>query len=80
MAELRVIEPDDPAENVIAVLEEVLELARAGELSSVGIAMAYRDGRTGQRLSDTPFVGVLIASAGIMHHRLIAELIEESSK
>lgn len=59
-AELLAIEPEDPTQVVIEKLEEVLKLARAGELSAVAIAVVYRDGRTGARWSPSPrFASVL---------------------
>ncbi len=51
-AELHEIQPEPAGENVIARLEEALEAARAGKLSSVALAIVYRDGCTGSGWSD----------------------------
>ncbi len=54
MAELHSITPEDPAEDVVATLERALATARAGDVSSVAIALVYRDGRAGHCWSRLP--------------------------
>lgn len=47
MSKLHALDPEPAAANVIETLEEALEMARNGELSSVAIALVYRDGCSG---------------------------------
>lgn len=58
MAEIVPLSPI-PDASVIESLESVLEQARAGTVSSVAIAIVYRDGKTGQHWSTAPLAGLL---------------------
>lgn len=69
--ELRAIDAEPLGADVVAKLEEALEAARAGELSSVAIAVVYRDGSTGTSWSKAPSVGLLVGSTARLQHRLL---------
>jgi hypothetical protein len=56
--------------DIIDRLEEVLELARKGELSSVAIATVYRDGAPGRSWSTPPSHTLLIGSVARLQHAL----------
>lgn len=68
---LKVIESEPIGEDVIAKLEEVLERARKGELSSVAVAVVYRDGCSGQSWSQCPSLPALIGSVAKLKHKLL---------
>jgi hypothetical protein len=69
MAEVREIFVEQPGEDVIATLEKALDMARNGELSSVGVAYVFRNGRGGQAWSSIPNVSLMIGSAArLLHH------------
>ncbi len=70
-ANLRTIDAEPLGEDVIARIEEVLELARKGEFSSVAIASVYRDGSTGKSWSAAPSLSLLIGSVARMQAALI---------
>jgi len=70
MAELHAITAEPAGEEVVAVLERALEQARAGEISSVGLAVVYRDGSTQQAWSSPPSIGTLIGSTARLVYRL----------
>jgi hypothetical protein len=56
---------------VIEKLEEALEQARSGQLSSVAIAVVYRDGCTGRSWSPPPSRSCLIGAVARLQHGLI---------
>jgi hypothetical protein len=60
--DLRVINAEPPGEDVIAKLEEALERAREGRISSVAIATVERDGSVGHAWSKAPSLSLLIGS------------------
>lgn len=71
---LSVLEAEDPGRGVIERLEEALEQAREGKVSSVAIALVYRNGSTNTAWSHPPNMMLL---AGAVHHlgwRLHAKL------
>jgi hypothetical protein len=70
-AELRVLDAEPPASDTVAKLEEALERARSGQLSSVAIAVVYRDGTCGQCWSQAPSLSCLIGAVTRMQHALI---------
>lgn len=74
MADLRAIEPEPLGEAVIPLLEEALRLARAGELSSVAVALVHRDGCTQSLWSEPPSVGLLLGSVHILAHKIMEEV------
>ena len=71
---LSVIEAEPVGADVIDRLEELLEKARAGEISSVAAAVVYRDGSTGSCWSSAPSFGLLIGSTAVLQANLIAML------
>lgn len=73
MTTLRVLEPESPAANVIETLEEALAAARAGELSSVAIALVYRDGSAGALWSDLPSRVAALGSVSRLAHKINLE-------
>lgn len=79
MSKLHVItaEPDG-SKSVIERLEETLEKAKVGELSSVAIAVVYRDGCTSRCWSDAPSMATLIGSVGMMHHLMMRDTLEDA--
>lgn len=56
---LGVIESEPVGANVIERLEEALEQARAGKISSIALAVVYRDGTNQPSWSDAPSIGLL---------------------
>lgn len=70
-AELRKIDAEPLGTQVVERLEETMAAAKRGELSSVAIAVVYRDGSTGTCWSEAPSIGLLIASTTRLQHRLL---------
>lgn len=70
-AELRVIDAEPIGEDAAARLEEALEQVRNGAVSSVGLALVYRDGSTGTCWSEAPSIGTLIGAVARLQHRLL---------
>lgn len=58
---------------VATKLAELGELVKDDKLSSVAIALVYRDGCTGSVWSSTLNMGLLIASVTRLQHRLLSE-------
>jgi hypothetical protein len=73
---LTVLDAEPPGVGIADLLEEVTELANAGELSSLAIAMVYRDGSGDQRWSHACSSAALIGSAAVLLHRLIRGELE----
>lgn len=71
-AKLKVIECEPIGESVVERLEEVLEKAYAGEISSVAIAVVYRDGSTGSAWSRMPSVSTMIGAVARMQAGITA--------
>lgn len=70
MTDLIVI-PSEPVDSsVIERLKETLAAAEEGRISSVAIALVYRDGSTGDCRSRLPSVGTMIGAVSILHNRL----------
>lgn len=59
--------------SVIERLEEVLERARAGEISAVAIATVYSDGGAGCSWSETDNYWTMLGSISRLQHRMNAE-------
>lgn len=76
MADLRAIDAEPLAANIIEVLEEALNRARAGKLSSVGLALVYRDGTIGAMWSDLPSRPAMLGSVSRLAHKLNIEADE----
>lgn len=75
-AQLRTIEPQPLGKTIISRLEWALELARKGELSSVAIAVVYRDGCGGHQYSDVPSCGLLVGTIARMQAAIIRDIDE----
>lgn len=59
--------------DVVGKLEEVLDAAKRGEISSVAIACVYRDGMTGSTWSTVPTFSMLIGALRCLEHRLLRQ-------
>jgi hypothetical protein len=57
--------------DVIERLTEVCKAVEDDKVSSVGIAVVYRDGSTGTCWSTPPSYGLLIAAVSRLQHRLL---------
>lgn len=71
-AKLHVLDAEPPSTDTATKLEEALELARKGLLSSVAIAVVYRDGTCGRAWSKAPSNSCLIGAVARLQHGLIA--------
>jgi hypothetical protein len=58
-------------QSTVDKLEEALELAKSGELSSVAIAFVYRDGHSGARWSYAPSLSCLIGAIARLQHEIL---------
>lgn len=74
MTEVRVLDAAPPNPGVVEALEDILARAKAGDLSSVAIAVVYRDGSTGDAWSEPASIGTLIGAVTILQHRLCGTL------
>ena len=70
MIPFHVITAEPQGASIVERLEEVLEQARAGALSSIAIAVVERDGSTGGAWSDAPSMPLLLGSVIRLAHRL----------
>jgi len=70
MATLRTIEPEEPGEDVVETLEYLLAKARAGEISSVAVAVVYRSGIPGATWSRLPSLVAALGAVSRLAHRL----------
>lgn len=70
---LKVIDAEPVGEDVAAKLQEALEKANAGELSSVAVAVVYRDGTCGSSWSSAPSLSCLIGAVTRLQHSLIRD-------
>jgi hypothetical protein len=72
MTKLHAITAEPPVSlDIFERLTELCEAAKKQEISSVGIAIVYRDGSTGTCWSKAARVGLLIAAATRLQHRLL---------
>jgi hypothetical protein len=71
MPDIRVIDAEPVGPDVVAKLEQVLELAREGKLSSVAIATVERDGCVNRSWSSAPSISLLIGSVARLQAALI---------
>jgi hypothetical protein len=77
-ADLVPIDSEPPnTEDVVAKLEEFLAEARKGQISSVAIAVVYRDGSSGRAWSKRHSETAMIGSVGLLHHALSERYFEE---
>jgi hypothetical protein len=70
-ARLHVLDAEPPNGDVIDRLEETLALAREGRISSIAIALVYRDGTSGHCWSSAPSLSCLIGAAERMKHAIV---------
>lgn len=75
MSGARVIElvqpPQGNVEGVVKTLENMIELAHQGLLSSVAIAAVYRDGSTCTAFEGGPNLATLLGSLDRLHYRVL---------
>lgn len=67
-ADIVPLESEPRGEDVVAKLEEVLAEAREGKISSVAIAVVYRDGSSGRAWSTAPSLTALTGSIALLLH------------
>lgn len=70
-ARFAVIEPEPAGASVVDTLKDVMDDAKAGTVSSVAVAIVYRDGTVGTAWSEVPSTGLLIGAAARLQWRLI---------
>ena len=70
-AELHVLDAEPVGPDIIERLEEVLEVAREGKLSSVAMAFVWRDGTCGHVWSSSPSLSCLVGAVARMQNKLI---------
>jgi hypothetical protein len=75
-ADLVPIDAEPEGEDVAAKLEEVLTAAREGKISSVAIAVVYRDGSSGRSWSKAHSITTLIGSIALMLHAYSAQYFD----
>jgi hypothetical protein len=73
---VKVLDAEPVGADTVAKLEEALEKARAGQLSSVALAVVYRDGTSGRAWSSAPSLSCLIGAVVRLEHALI-RFVEE---
>lgn len=69
-----VCEPRD--DTVIHLLESALKQARAGKLSSIGIAAVWRSGRVSAAVSDAPNAALQLAAAAVLQDKVMKGMPE----
>lgn len=70
MASLISIDAEPAGGDVVERIEEVLAMARAGELSSIAMALVYRDGSIGHCRSRAPSRGLMLGALSRCMHKL----------
>lgn len=75
MPRLTVIEAEPISPDVVEYIEQVLAMAKRGELSSVAISYVFRDGSTGRGWSTPPSIGLLLGSVTVTQHLLADALV-----
>ena len=70
-ANLEVIDAEPLGQDCTAKLEAALEMARNGELSSVAIAVVYRDGSPEFLWSDAPNASTLLGAIRRLETKII---------
>lgn len=70
MTKLSVIEAEAVSPDLVETLEEALAKAKAGELSSVALAVVYRDGCINWAWSTPPSFGLLLGAVNRLAHKL----------
>ena len=75
-ADLRVIEAEPQGKAIIERLEWALAQAKDGNLSSVALAVVYRDGTIDHHWSDAPNSSLLIGACARLQAAIIREIDE----
>ena len=70
------LEAEPPAVGAIGLLEDLLEQVKQGMISSLAVAVVFRDGSGDQHWTFAPSTMALIGSADVLVHRLIAEALD----
>jgi hypothetical protein len=73
-AQLKLLHPEPPINGVVPLLEDLLEQARRGELSSIAVAIVYRDGASGRGWSKIPSHAALLGSVARLQHCLLTSI------
>ena len=73
MADLHVLPCEPLGQTVVEKLEQVLELAREGKISSVAIAWVDREGRAHECWSYSPSTGTLVGAIQSLAYRLVKD-------
>jgi hypothetical protein len=68
---LHVLDAEPIGKGVISLLEDALQAAKAGEVSSVALALVRRDGTMGQAWSDAPSLSCLVGAVTRMQFALL---------
>lgn len=76
-ANLHVIHAEPEGSDAVRVLEELLERAKAGDLSAVAVSVVYRDGPIGSQWSYTPNIGSLLGAIVRAQHCISKALDEQ---
>jgi hypothetical protein len=74
MAEIEVLDSEPVSAHVIETLQEALDEARSGSISSVAIACVRRDGCVGNAWSKAPRMSALIGSVARLQYAMIEAL------
>jgi hypothetical protein len=79
MSELRVIHSEPViAEGMIDILEEALVRAKSGELSSLAICYATRDGMTGRGWSQTPNMALMAGAIAVLQAKFMKSWLKDN--
>lgn len=70
MPDLRVIEAEGVSPDLIPTIQELLDKANAGEISSVAVAYVFRDGSVGRGWSTPPTFATLLGAVVRLVHRM----------
>lgn len=76
MADLVAIDPEPVSQRLVETIEQVVDLASDGALSSVAVAYVLRDGSVGCIWSDLPSRAAMLGSIARLSHRLNLEADE----
>lgn len=73
---LTVLDAEPPGTGILELLSELGKLAKANQLSSVAVAVVYRDGSADQLWSHACSSAALIGACAVLTQRLIGEELE----
>lgn len=68
---MSVIEPEPVGASVVDTLREIADDAEQGNISSIAVAIVYRDGTVGTAWSEVPSMALLVGAASRLQWRLI---------